>query len=43
MYSSMITKLCQNENRSSMITNIIHHELKQNKEQQIMILRTIKH
>ena len=38
MYSSMITKLCQNENRSSMITNIIHHELKQNKEQQIMIL-----
>ena len=38
MYSSMITKLCQNENRTSMITNIIHHELKQNNEQQIMIL-----
>ena len=38
MYSSMITKLCENENRSSMITNIIYKELKNNNEQQIMIL-----
>lgn len=38
MYSSMITKLCENENRTSMIVNVIHHELKENNEQQIMIL-----
>jgi superfamily II DNA or RNA helicase len=38
MYSSMITKLCENDNRTSMITNIIHHELKEKNEQQIMIL-----
>uniref|UniRef100_A0A6C0KJA7 Helicase ATP-binding domain-containing protein n=1 Tax=viral metagenome TaxID=1070528 RepID=A0A6C0KJA7_9ZZZZ len=38
MYSSMITKLCNNENRTSMITNIIHYELKEKKDQQIMIL-----
>ena len=34
----MITKLCNNENRTSMITNIIHYELKEKKDQQIMIL-----
>ena len=38
MYSSMITKLCSNDNRTSMITNIINKELKENNEQQIMIL-----
>ena len=38
LYSRMITKLCNNEQRSSMICNVIHHELKQNPEQQIMIL-----
>jgi len=38
MYSRMITKLCNNENRSAMICNIIQHELQQNNEQQIMIL-----
>lgn len=38
MYSRMITKLCTNENRTSMITNIIHFELQQNSNQQIMIL-----
>lgn len=38
MYSKMITKLCENENRSTMICNLIHHELQQNSEQQIMIL-----
>jgi len=38
MYSSMITKLCSNDNRTCMITNIIHKELKENNEQQIMIL-----
>tara|TARA_Y100000816_G_C26089692_1_gene575650 strand:- start:339 stop:1775 length:1437 start_codon:yes stop_codon:yes gene_type:complete len=38
MYSRMITKLCENENRISMICNIIHYELQQNNDQQIMIL-----
>ena len=40
MYSKMITKLCNNENRSNMICNIIHEELQQNNDQQIMILAT---
>ena len=38
MYSKMITKLCENENRTMMISNVIQHELKDKKEQQIMIL-----
>ena len=38
MYSRMITKLCENENRTAMIVNLIHHELVRNNEQQIMIL-----
>ncbi len=38
MYSRMITKLCNNENRTDMIVNIINYELKQNYDQQIMIL-----
>ena len=38
MYSRMITKLCNNDNRTSMICNIIQYELKQNYDQQIMIL-----
>lgn len=38
MYSRMITKLCNNENRTSMICNIIQYELKKNYNQQIMIL-----
>ena len=37
-YSKMITKICSNENRTSMILNVIQHELKDNCEQQIMIL-----
>ena len=38
MYSKMITKLCNNENRTTMICNVIHFELKKNPNQQIMIL-----
>lgn len=38
MYSKMITKLCNNDARTSMIVNIIQHELKINYDQQIMIL-----
>ena len=38
MYSSMITKLCNYEYRSDFIVNIIIHELKENMNQQIMIL-----
>lgn len=38
MYSRMITKLCTNMHRTSMISNIIHFELKENPDQQIMIL-----
>lgn len=38
MYSRMITKLCENESRTSMIANVIHFELNRNKDQQIMIL-----
>ena len=38
MYSKMITKLCKNENRTNMIVNVINFELKQNYDQQIMIL-----
>lgn len=38
MYSRMITKICNNENRTNMIVNIIHYELKKNYNQQIMIL-----
>jgi superfamily II DNA or RNA helicase len=38
MYSKMITKLCKNENRTSMIVNIIRYELKRDEKQQIMIL-----
>lgn len=38
MYSKMITKLCSNENRTNMIVNIIQYELKENYDQQIMIL-----
>ena len=38
MYSKMITKLCENENRSSMIINIINYELQRDPNQQIMIL-----
>ena len=38
MYSKMITKLCKNENRTNMIVNVINYELKQNYDQQIMIL-----
>ena len=34
----MISKICSNENRTSMILNVIQHELKDNYEQQIMIL-----
>ena len=34
----MITKLCNNENRTNMIVNIIQYELKKNYDQQIMIL-----
>ena len=37
-YSKMITKICNNENRTSMILNVIKYELKDNYEQQIMIL-----
>ena len=37
-YSKMISKVCSNENRTSMILNIIQYELKDNYEQQIMIL-----
>jgi len=37
-YSKMISKICSNEARTSMILNVIHHELKDNYEQQIMIL-----
>ena len=37
-YSKMISKICSNENRTSMILNVIHCELKDNYEQQIMIL-----
>ena len=37
-YSKMITKICSNENRTSMILNVIQYELKDNYEQQIMIL-----
>lgn len=37
-YSKMISKICSNENRTSMILNVIQHELKDNYEQQIMIL-----
>lgn len=38
MYSRMITKLCENRCRSSMIVNVIHYEIKRDPEQQIMIL-----
>lgn len=38
MYSRMITKLCNNTMRTSVIVNIIKHELKVNYDQQIMIL-----
>ena len=38
MYSKMITKLCENDMRTSTIVNIIDYELKRNYEQQIMIL-----
>jgi superfamily II DNA or RNA helicase len=38
MYSKMITKICNNDMRTSMIVNIIQYELKRNYEQQIMIL-----
>ena len=38
MYSKMINKICNNENRTNMICNIIHYELKKNYDQQIMIL-----
>ena len=38
MYSKMISKLCDNENRTSMICNIIQYELKKKDNQQIMIL-----
>ena len=38
MYSRMITKICNNENRTNMIVNIIENELKNNYNQQIMIL-----
>jgi len=37
-YSKMISKICANENRTNMILNIIQYELKDNYEQQIMIL-----
>ena len=37
-YSKMISKICSNENRTNMILNVIQHELKDNYEQQIMIL-----
>lgn len=37
-YSKMISKICSNESRTSMILNVIHHELTDNYEQQIMIL-----
>lgn len=37
-YSKMITKICANENRTSMIINVIQYELKDNYDQQIMIL-----
>ena len=37
-YSKMITKICANENRTSMILNVIQYELKDNYQQQIMIL-----
>lgn len=37
-YSKMISKICSNENRTSMILNVIQYELKDNYEQQIMIL-----
>ena len=37
-YSKMITKICANENRTSMILNAIQYELKDNYDQQIMIL-----
>ena len=38
MYSRMITKICNNENRTNMIVNIIEYELLNNYDQQIMIL-----
>jgi len=37
-YSKMISKICSNDNRTSMILNVIQYELKDNYEQQIMIL-----
>ena len=37
-YSKMISKICSNDNRTSMILNVIQYELKYNYEQQIMIL-----
>ena len=38
MYSSMITKLCTYNHRSEFIITIVKNELKQNPDQQIMIL-----
>ena len=38
MYSRMITKLCENDHRTNMIANTIQHELRENPDQQIMIL-----
>lgn len=38
MYSRMITKLCENENRTDMMVNIVQWELKRDYNQQIMIL-----
>uniref|UniRef100_A0A6C0KXH4 Helicase ATP-binding domain-containing protein n=1 Tax=viral metagenome TaxID=1070528 RepID=A0A6C0KXH4_9ZZZZ len=37
-YSKMISKICSNDNRTSMILNVIQFELKDNYDQQIMIL-----
>jgi superfamily II DNA or RNA helicase len=37
-YSKMISKICSNDNRTSMILNVIQWELKDNYDQQIMIL-----
>tara|TARA_Y100000389_G_scaffold99354_1_gene96083 strand:+ start:12256 stop:13701 length:1446 start_codon:yes stop_codon:yes gene_type:complete len=37
-YSKMISKICSNENRTNMILNVIQYELKDNYDQQIMIL-----
>ena len=38
LYSSMITKLCNYDYRSNFIVNVIDYELKENENQQIMVL-----